>query len=102
MVRTTPRPRAGFTLLELLVVIALVTLLLAVAVGTYFRVRGTAEKRVTEVMTEKIALALDQHVKAIVEQAREEFQQGTPPCSFVIETINNIAKGDRRRALAIY
>src|SRR5262245_41527087 len=97
MLLTPHRRRAGFTLLELLVVMALITVLAAVSIGTYFRVRATAEKHATEVMVEKLASAMDQQVKAIIEEALAELRERRPVYLNCEPALNPIAQGDRRR-----
>lgn len=103
MPRTRAGRRAGFTLVELMVVIAIIGALVALAAGTYFRVRASAIKHDSEMMVEKLASAMDQQVKAVIDQAREEFlKPELPPYALVKPTVEAIAQGDRRRALAIY
>jgi prepilin-type N-terminal cleavage/methylation domain-containing protein len=73
--------RAGFTLIELLVVIAIIIALIALTVGTYFRVRVAQERGTTEAMVGKIASSLDRQVKAVIDQANEDWRSGNVPNS---------------------
>jgi prepilin-type N-terminal cleavage/methylation domain-containing protein len=86
-------PRSGVTLIELLVVMAIIGTLAALTVGAVVKVRASQEKSFTETTISKLASALDQQWKAVMDQAREE---PIPPA--VIAMANN----DPRRAKVIY
>jgi prepilin-type N-terminal cleavage/methylation domain-containing protein len=64
--------RSGFTLIELLIVISMLAVLSAIAVGTYFRVRTAAVESATERVLQRFQLSLDAQVKAILDQAKDE------------------------------
>ncbi len=61
--------RWGFTLIELLVVISIIAVLLALTAGGVMRARAVGERRTAETVVSKIASALDQQIKAVVDEA---------------------------------
>src|SRR5262249_44018802 len=63
---------------------------------------ATAEKHATEVMVEKLASAMDQQVKAIIEEALAELRERRPVYLNCEPALNPIAQGDRRRVQALY
>jgi len=65
--------RTGFTAVELLIVLAIVSMLAALAASAVFRVRATSERTATETTLKKLASALDVHWKAVVDAARKEY-----------------------------
>jgi prepilin-type N-terminal cleavage/methylation domain-containing protein len=64
--------RAAFTLIELLVVIAIIGILIALTAGAVNRVRATQVAKATEATIDKLASALDRHMKAVIDQAKKE------------------------------
>jgi prepilin-type N-terminal cleavage/methylation domain-containing protein len=64
--------RAGFTLVELLTVIAIIAVLVSLVASATFQVIGVQQQRTTETTIKKVADALDQQWQAVVDQARKE------------------------------
>jgi prepilin-type N-terminal cleavage/methylation domain-containing protein len=70
MILSTPtRRRRGFTLIELLVVIAIIGILVSLVLTGAFRTKESTEKSTTSANMQKIASALDQHIKTVADQA---------------------------------
>ena len=63
---------AGFTLVELLTVMAIIAVLVALVASAAFQVVGVQQQRTTETTIKKVAEALDQQWQAVVDQARKE------------------------------
>ena len=70
--RTTGRGRRAFTLIELIVVIAIVGLLVALTAGAVFRVMAGQAAKNSEQTVSKISSILDQQWKAVVDQAKDD------------------------------
>jgi prepilin-type N-terminal cleavage/methylation domain-containing protein len=86
-------PRTGFTLVELLTVIAIIAVLVTLVASATFQVIGVQQQRTTEMTIMKVADALDQEWQAVLDQAKTE---SIPP------NITTMAGGDPRRARVIY
>ena len=65
-------PRAGFTLVELLVVLAIIGLVISITAATAMRVLSQQKATNTNVLIRTLSAALNQHWMAVVEQARKE------------------------------
>jgi prepilin-type N-terminal cleavage/methylation domain-containing protein len=94
-VLTAARParRAGVTLIELLVVVAIIGVMASLAISGVMTLRSAQLKRFTETTIEKLASALDQQMKATLDQIKQE-----PPNGWALA----MANGDLRRAKVIY
>lgn len=66
--KTSSRKRAGFTLLELLAVVAIISILVMISVPVYHNVQENAEKKVLEYNTRVLADVLSQYL----EEERED------------------------------
>ncbi len=92
------RQRPGFTLLELLVVMAIITLLMALSFSGIMSVRKAQQVRSTITTVQKVQLALDNQYKAIITQAKLDIAQGsTQDAQAMIDFFN----GDQEAALAM-
>jgi prepilin-type N-terminal cleavage/methylation domain-containing protein len=98
-VTTRTHRRAGFTLLELLVIIAILALLAAIAVGTYFRIQESETVKATEARIRNIQAGLDRQWTAVLDTAREEFKKDTNGCA---SKLIPYCGGDRDRALSLW
>ena len=94
--RLTPvrNRRAAFTLIELLIVMGIIAVLASISIGAVFSLRESQIKNATETTVQKLASALDQQMKAAMDQIFEE----TPSP----EAVKLSAGGDLRRTRAIY
>jgi prepilin-type N-terminal cleavage/methylation domain-containing protein len=96
------RRRVGFTLLELLAVIAILAALAALATGTYFRLRASSQKDMTEKTVTKLESAFQNVWKAELDAARDAFKGKTPGYTSEADKVRAIAGGDQDRALALW
>ncbi len=85
--------RAGFTLLELLVVMAIIATLASLVLSAVFTVRESQMKSFNETLVNKLASAVEQQWIAATDQIREE-----PVPSWAL----TMANGDLRIAKVIY
>jgi prepilin-type N-terminal cleavage/methylation domain-containing protein len=99
---TTPIPRArgGFTLIELLVVIAIIAILAALTIGIIGGVLGNSQNKGTAQTLQKLSSILNQQVKAVIDQAKDEYKNiGTVNIAF--GNIANATNPDTAKALWI-
>lgn len=96
---TRTHRKAGFTLLELLVIIGILALLAAIAVGTYFRIQESETVKATEARIRNIQAGLDRQWTAVLDTAREEFKKDTNGCA---SKLIPYCDGDRDRALSLW
>lgn len=91
------RRRAGFSLIELLVVISMIALLAALTVGTVFKVRARQDITNSEETLRKINTLLDNRWKTVLDAAAEDSRQGRVP-----DAVLTFAGNDKERAKAIW
>ena len=84
--KTSSRKRAGFTLLELLAVVAIISILVMISVPVYHNVQENAEKKVLEYNTRVLADVLSQYL----EEEREDGTVSRP----VVREVMATAVGD--------
>ena len=84
--------RAGFTLVEMLVVISIIAILAAISVGAFFLVRGSSEKNAAEATLNKLHSTFDVKYKAVLDDAKK-----TVPDALVVACGN-----DKDRALVVW
>src|SRR5689334_7036861 len=92
------RTRRAFTLIELLIVMAIIAALASLAVGAVLTVRDSQMKSVTETTVQKLASALDQHWKGSLDQIYEE----TVPQWAINMSLDSAGNPDVRLARVIY
>src|SRR5579864_9493052 len=90
--------RPSFTVIELIVVVFLITILMGLSLGAYFRARASFQRKATENTLAKLQSQMDAQVKAIVDQAKDDDKVGRIPPSVTYQ----IAGDDKRRALIIW
>jgi prepilin-type N-terminal cleavage/methylation domain-containing protein len=94
---TTPRRCGGFTLVELLTVVAILALLAAIATAAFLRVRGSETERASNATLQKLKAGLDKRWKAILDDAAEDSNKGRIPVDVL-----TFAGGDKDRARVIW
>jgi prepilin-type N-terminal cleavage/methylation domain-containing protein len=97
--------RPGFTLVELIVVIAIIAILAALTTGAVMRYYGVQQQTNTETVIRKVYGAFERQWQAVIDQANRE---PLPPPSTSPDyaaynfVLNNIAGGDASRARVIW
>lgn len=91
-IRTTTR-RRGVSLIEMLVVIALIGLLSAISAGAVFRLRSVQDQNNAEGTLSKVHSNLQTRWSAVLDQAKKDVPQAL---------IDGLAEGDKDRAIAIW
>jgi prepilin-type N-terminal cleavage/methylation domain-containing protein len=86
--------RGGFTLVELLVVLAIISLVISITAAAAMRVLSGQKSSNTEVLITTLSRALNQHWMAVVDQAKNE------PVPDIVTA--NLAGGDPRLARVIW
>jgi prepilin-type N-terminal cleavage/methylation domain-containing protein len=71
------RRRAGFTLIELMVVLGIIVVLVALSIAAVLRISNAQQIRSSSDVVEKVQVAVDTQVKAIVAQAAKDIGGGT-------------------------
>jgi prepilin-type N-terminal cleavage/methylation domain-containing protein len=90
--------RRAFTLLEILVVLAIIGLLAALTAGALFRYRASAMEKDTVTQIRKIQIGVDQQWKA----ARDVIQKENPPQEVIDATCNSAGVPNMARARAYH
>ncbi len=94
---TTAPARRGFTLVELLVVVALLALLAALSAGAYFRIQASEKNRAAEATLSKLNTLHDRRWKAVLDTASQDALQSKIP-----DLVVQFAGGDKDRARAVW
>jgi prepilin-type N-terminal cleavage/methylation domain-containing protein len=70
--------RPGFTLIEMLIVVAIIGILVALTAGAVMQVMATQQDHATEATLEKLDNALDHQWKAVIDAAKDEWRKSQP------------------------
>src|SRR5262245_547089 len=71
--------RRALTLVEMMLVIAIIAILISLATAAGFRVIRSQDNKVTDTTLTKLHSELDQQIKQVIDQAKEEFKNGKVP-----------------------
>lgn len=85
--------RAAFTIIELFVVIALISLLMMFSIGVSLRMLGAQERRNTENSMNKLASLLRQDLSRVIDEVKAEM---------IPATVMTLAGGEPQRARVLY
>ena len=96
---TAAARRRGFTLVELLVVIALIVVLAALTAGAVFRVQASEKNRATEATLSKIETGINRKRTAVLDDAADDYRLDKIPPALVAFAGND---KDRARVLWTY
>lgn len=101
---TISRRRAGYSLIELLVVIGLLSALAAIGTGVYFRISAGATVKATEETVSKATSGFQQIWSAELDNARDSFagKSGFAQYATQVDNTKAIAGGDVDRARALW
>jgi prepilin-type N-terminal cleavage/methylation domain-containing protein len=104
--RASPDRRAGFTLLELLVVVAIISILAALTAAAVMRYITVGQSMATEATIRKVTTKLQQQWAEVVNSARKENMDNmfTNPATNLnaMTPIRNISNYDEDRARVMY
>src|SRR5436305_1940126 len=95
MTRTTPRPaaRAGFTLIEVLVVLAIIVVLVSMGAAAYMKIANYQQRRNTETLVAKLDDGFRKKWRTVLDTAKTEQPNAIA---------NALSNGDARRAQVIH
>lgn len=96
-----PPRRRSYTLVELLLVIAIITVLVGLSASALFQFIAGQHEKNTKFMETQLSGALNKHWTAVAETAQKENWQ-TPDNATALPTIRAWAGGDDRRARVMY
>src|SRR6516225_5863841 len=91
----TRAPRAGFTLVEMMVVIAIIAVLAGLSAAAYFKWIDIKSQDTTETNLRRVDELLKRQMKAIVDKAGSNAE-------VIPQSVLTMAGGDRRRARVIW
>ncbi len=97
MRRMTAARRGGFTLVELLTVMAIVAVLAALSTAAFFLARKGTEERASEGTVSALRGQMESRWKTVLDDARDDAKSGRIPAPVVA-----FAGGDKDRALAVW
>ena len=92
--------RNGFTLVELMVVLAIIVVLVSLLMAGFSAVRITQQERATDDIVLKLHIGIDDQRKGVVSQVAKEKRDRTPTFNSVLGYCENDV--DRAEALLVY
>jgi prepilin-type N-terminal cleavage/methylation domain-containing protein len=93
--------RPGFSMIELLIVMVIISVLLAIAVGVYTKFIGVQQNSNTNTQIKKIHDLLQKRWNAEIKAARDDFRAKRMPKT-AMDTVMDLAGQDFKRAEVIY
>ncbi len=99
--RVRPR-RAGFTLMELMVAIAIIAILLSLTVAAIFRVASSQKVSATKTVLNKLTPIVKANWNAVAEKAFRDISSGSPTATQYSSYYTAIAGTDANRQKVIY
>jgi prepilin-type N-terminal cleavage/methylation domain-containing protein len=94
--------RAGFTLIEMLIVIAIIGVLIALTASAVVQVMGSQQVHATEATLQKLDGALNHQWVATTDAARDEYHKGQQPAAGLQATLMTWASNNTDQAQAGY
>jgi prepilin-type N-terminal cleavage/methylation domain-containing protein len=94
------RQRGGFSLIEILVVLAIIGVLIGLSMAAVMRVRTAQMVRSSSDTVEKVQLALDTQYKAIIAQAAKDIDGQAQDAQAILDYFNRVG-GDRDAAASL-
>lgn len=89
--------RTAFTLIEMLIVMAIIGVLAMLGVGAAIRLQAAQEEAQTKTLLQKLTRLLDAQWKAVIDDANDEIRRGMIPPG-----VMQMANKDNERARVIY
>jgi prepilin-type N-terminal cleavage/methylation domain-containing protein len=100
--KTRVSSRQGFSLIELLVVIGILTILAALLAAAVMRMRGVPPQKNTELLIQKLAKSLEQQWTAVITQCKVENVQDPVNAPLWVAAGGNVPGADPQQVMAAY
>jgi prepilin-type N-terminal cleavage/methylation domain-containing protein len=100
--RCRPARRPGFTLMEMLIVIAIIGVLLALIASAVFQVMGNQQVSATNATLQKLDNTFARQWQGTIDAARDEYHKGQQPAASLQPTLMTWASNNPDQAQAGY